>query len=76
MTPNLAAIEARFKDSILTQRDIALLLTLVRQQQAVIEAAQRIKKTVCCKPGMKDPFDDNWKWFYRLQESLTHLAQG
>ena len=33
------------------------------------EALERVIK-VCGRPGMKDPFDDGWRWYYRCQDAL------
>lgn len=31
---------------------------------------------VCNRPGMIDPFDDNWKWLYAVQDFLTKNQKG
>lgn len=43
---------------------------------ARLESALKNAVTVCSKPGMKDPFDNGWQWYYRLQESLTVALEG
>ncbi len=38
----------------------------------VAEAARAVLKK-CGRPGMIDPFDNSWKWFYDLQDAVRAL---
>lgn len=38
----------------------------------VVSALERVVKK-CCHPGMKDPFDDGWAWFYMCHDALDLL---
>lgn len=42
-------------------------------EAALAQYQEAVKRVVdkCSRPGMKDPFDDQWQWYYRCQEVLT-----
>ena len=83
MTPNLAALEARcVADApyLFGKQDVAALLTLVRQQQKVVEAAKEVEPCLHFLAGMvvdhKRIHDETLAMAGRLKDALTHLAQG
>ena len=41
----------------------------------VVEAAKRVVDK-CSRPGMKDPFDNGWQWYYRCQDALAAEPGG
>ena len=48
-------------------------MTLPAQIEQLIDAARRVERG-CSRVGMHDPFDDGWKWLYRIQDALQRLA--
>ena len=44
-------------------------------QEKLVKAVERVLE-ICSKPGMKDPFDNSWKWFYGLQEAIRAGGAG